>query len=604
MGAGLLLRYAREDDPSAEQQFRRVANAFPRRLRSMTQGGREDSRCRVVVWTHPACRTPGFVLDSSTGSWLALVGNPARRDLTALSGTALLQRLLRACLDHGASALDDVSPPFAAVLYDARTGQLSAAVDRIGFQHLYLREDGNAIWLSSSSLALGTALRSTVDPAAISEWLGVGNFISGRTFFREVRKLGAGERLAVDDDRLASAGRGAVEGSWTEGLDPVEAFVESFRRSLDDYAHGPGLFAELTAGIDSRFVLAGLLEREQPFSTWTVAHRQWDELNTIRQLRGRVTFDHALIEVGSDLGQRLPELVDEMHELGDGESNALEYAPLLIAFERLEGTRVTSITGTAGEIARGFFYSTLGAVGNQERRVSLDALVSKTTRPTRPLHGNFVVAPLQEPRDAAREVLADFIRASPAATEVGILEDLYLRGRLQRFAGRNFSTTGYFCRQGLPYFGNDFVDLVLALPMQTKKGGWVLRRALQKLSPELASVPLTAGEPVEPSSRLALVAGLRRSLALGRRGAARYGGPRTRALLARGVENLPGAYARRSQAFEDYARDLLLSSDARIREMFRAGGPRDVLEEALRGGSLYPLGLILTLELTLRRTVP
>jgi hypothetical protein len=600
LGAALLIRCGSlEADAS---RFEAVANAFPRRVRGMESRDVAGAHVRGRVWSHRSNRGSGVTEDPATGSWLALVGNPTRADLGELNGEEMGQRLLEGCLVQGPAALASLSPPFAAVFFDARAGRTHVTTDRLGFQHLYLlREPGSGVWLSSSSLALARSFATSLDTEAAAEWLAIGHFVSQRTFFHGISKLGCGERLEVEVGEARTLGEWEpTERAWG-GEDALDAFVEAFLSAVESCAQGPGIASELTAGIDSRLVLAALLRLELPFLSWTVAQPRWDELRTIAQLRRHVDFPHYVAEVGPDFAGRLPELVLEMHELADGESNALSYAHLLVAFEQLEGRRDVSISGTAGEIARGFYYSVLGAQDRNVRGVSLESVVSKTTRPTRPLHGRFRSEVMPDPPAAAADVLRTFIEKSPCRSPVGILEDLYLRGRLQRFAGRNFTMTGHFCRQALPYFDNALVELVMALPTETKRDGWVVRKALRQLSPTLASVPLTAGAPVEPStSKLNLAASFRRSLALGRRAAARYGGPMGRRMLGRSIENLPGRYARESTAFRDFASDLLLSPDAKLEEYIEPVQTRAVMDRALAGGSLFPLGLLLTLELTLR----
>ena len=166
-----------------------------------------------------------------------------------------------------------------------------------------------------------------------------------------------------------------------------------------------------------------------------------------------------------------------MHQLTDGESNALAYAHLLVAFEQLEGRRNVSVSGVAGEIARGFYYSVLGASPADVRGIPLESVVSKTTRPTRPLHGRFRKEAIPDLATTARDVIRAFIEESPCRSPSSILDDLYLRGRLQRFAGRNFTMTGNFCRQALPYFDNALVELAIALPKTAKTDGWIVRKA-------------------------------------------------------------------------------------------------------------------------------
>jgi hypothetical protein len=307
-----------------------------------------------------------------------------------------------------------------------------------------------------------------------------------------------------------------------------------------------------------------------------------------------VTVDERLIP-------RLPSLIDEMQKLSDGEANALEYAPLLMAFEQLEGHRVTSLSGVAGEIARGFYYGLLRSRSRQLRDIPIEALLAKETRPAASARDCFAQELSIDPIGELRMVVEDFVRKSHFETPEGILEDLYLRARLQRFAGRNFTTTGYFCRQGLPYFGNDFVDFVLRLPFETKLDGWIIRKSLMRISPKFSSVPLIAGMVVPPASWLRPDRALRRYSSLGRRAASKYGGNLGRRMAATGPEMVPWNAARSNPDFREFVQELLLAPQAKTASFLERDRVTGVIDGSFAGRNLYPLGLLITLELTLRR---
>ena len=601
MGTALLFACSGARKSVAVEDFERVIDCYPRRVRGMPVR-RVDGECfRLAVWTDSFAKSPGFAEHLESGSWLALIGNPTRGDL-AMVGAPVVERLLAECLEDGLAAFDDVSPPFAAVFHDGRTQRSYASVDRFGFQHLYLRHDSSeTVWLSSAGLALARAFPSTLDHEAAAEWLAMGHFMSDRTLFREVRKLGCGERLHLARPRVienwlpTASNRTDMNGS-----EAVECFTDAFLKSVDACAVGPMLATELTGGIDSRFLLAGLVAKGIPTLSWTLGQPSWAELKIVDRLAQGSKFEHLLAVVDDSVVDLLPELVDEMTELSDGESNALEYAPLLCAFEQLDQRRQASLSGVAGEIARGFYFGLLRA-DRQLRGVPIDALVTKETRPAAALRRCFKPEFALSPVEELRSVVERFVESSPFPSAEGILEDLYIRARLQRFAGRNFTTTGYFCRQGLPYFGHDFVDLVLSLPFPMKTNGWVLRRALMALNPKLAAVPLNDGMAVAPTSRLRPDRSLRRTLALGRRAAAKYGGPMGRSLAGSGAEMIPWTAARRSAPFRSWVEDVLFDPAAETGAFLDRQAIGDVVDRSFGGANFYALGLLLTLELTLRK---
>jgi asparagine synthetase B (glutamine-hydrolysing) len=523
--------------------------------------------------------------------------------VTSAGGDAMLAELLKRCLSDAASTFDSVSPPYAAVFYDGRDETAHVLVDRLGFQHLYVRkgEDGR-VWISSSGLTLAAGMHSTVDPHHVAEWLAMGHFMSDKTLVREVRKLGCGEHVQLTSHGIATVRSWQPrlrEPDLVMGESLVEQFSDEFRRSVAITAVGPGLATEMTGGIDSRYLLAALLDNGISPLAWTMGQPGWSELKIIERLRERRPFEHRVVTLDARIVPRLPDLVEEMQQLSDGEANALEYAPLLVAFEELDDVRTTSLSGVAGEIARGFYFGLLRSQ-RQLRDVPVDALLVKETRPAAAARDSFSTELAINPLDELRAVVETFVSRSPAETAEGILEDLYLRARLQRFAGRNFTTTGYFCRQGLPYFDNEFVDFVLRLPFDAKRDGWILRRSLMQIAPDFATVPLTAGMAVAPSSLLRPDRIARRYSALARRAATKYGGNVGRRLAATGAEMKPWSTARADPRFGEFVRDLLLERHAETSAFLDRGRVTGVIDSALAGRSMYSLGLLLTLELTLR----
>lgn len=603
MGTALLLAYAERGDEVSAEDFDRVVECHPRRLREMPVHRLAGEQFCLAVWTDSFAKSPGLAEHTESGSWLALIGNPTRPDLSTC-GSSVVDRMLDECLQRGIAAVDDVSPPFAAVFHDGRARRTYAAVDRFGFQHLYLRCDTHhTVWLASAGLALARALPSTLDHEAAAEWLAMGHFMSDRTLFCETRKLRSGERIEVGPPaRVISTWEPTAIGGSDATPRPraVERFTDAFLKSVEACAVGPQVVAELTGGIDSRLLLAALLSDRSSVMAWTQAQESWAELKIIERLGSAAEFDHFLAVVDESFVDILPSLVDEMTELSDGETNALLYAPLLVGFGQLEQLRQASLSGVAGEIARGFYFGLLRS-DRQNRGVPIDALVNKETRPAAALRHCFNREFSFAPVEVLKSVVERFVEGSPGSSPEAILEDLYIRARLQRFAGRNFSTTGYFCRQGLPYFGHEFVDVVLALPFSTKTDGWVVRQALVTLNPKLAAVPLNAGMAVAPASRLRPDRSVRRTLALGRRAATKYGGPMGRRLAGRGSEMIPWTAARHDQQFRRWVDDVLCAPEAETAEFLDRAVVQRVVERSFAGANLYALGLLVTLELTLRK---
>ena len=280
----------------------------------------------------------------------------------------------------------------------------------------------------------------------------------------------------------------------------TDASESDFRSAVLDAvetysADSDGLFFEVTGGLDTRLLLAARLRSAPTTRTWTIGQPDDVEMRTIRRLQDVVPFDHLLITPPDDIATELPSLIGEMHSLADGEANALAYTSLLVAFGGLEGIRRTSVTGSGGEIARGFDWRALARRGeSQMRGISIDRLVRRVTRDSGQL--KWSLRPGLDATGGVTNTVAEFVQSSPFQTPQRILDDFYLRTRMRIFAGRNISTTGLFCLQGVPLFSHRVVDAALGLPPHEKRDSRAVRLAVAEFMPSLAGVPLASGDPV------------------------------------------------------------------------------------------------------------
>jgi len=592
--AALLVWSEQGIDPELRHAFERAAAEQPQRVRAMDELRYEDAHCLIRLWSGPHARADHVQgVDESNQVLLAFIGNPTLRD------GAGWRDLLTECASTGAGCLERVWPPFGAFLRDGAIDALTIAADRSGLQQIYVREGPHgSVWASTSAFALAT-LGATLDVEAAVEWATAGHFLTGRTFFREIRVLGCGEMLQL------RPGKSPASSVWSPSA--VDSTTAEYRQALADAvetysAPEDGLFFELTGGLDSRLLLAMRLRSGAPTRTWTVGRPDDVEMRTIRRLQRVAPFDHLLLSPDDAFAAELPTLIDEMHSLASGEANVLVYTSLLVAFRGLEAVRRTSVTGSNGELARGFYWRAVAGRDerSQVRGVSVDALLRKIFRESGGLRAVFRPE-VPDSEETVRGIVTKFLEASPLATPQGILDDFYLRTRMRRFAGRNISTTSLFCAQGVPYFAPTVVDAVLGLPPELKEDGRIVREAIVELSPGLASVPLGSGEAVPPASLAHPTRALRRAVGLGRKGFARYGGNLGRRIAHAPAESMPFREVAQDAAFRDFVGDLLLTPDARSLALFDRAGLTGFVEASLAGGSLSPLGLALTIELTLRR---
>ena len=391
-----------------------MASEFPERVRQMDEVQHEDERCLLRLWTASHARPEHVQRVDRPPAMLAFVGNPTLVGESAASWPALLKD----SLNRGAPALDAVWPPFCAFLRDLAADTLTIVADRSALQHLYIRQDPRGtVWASTSAFALAS-LGAEFDVEAATEWATAGHFITGRTFFRGVRELDCGEVVHL------RPGAAMTRTTWVptpRGETTATAYRETVEEAVGAYSQQEdGLFFELTGGIDSRLLLAARTRSGARTRTWTVGQSDDVEMRTIEKLRGAATFEHLLVSPDAGFPAELPELIDEMHALADGEANALVYTSLLVAFRELAGIRRTSVTGSNGELARAFYWGAIARGRRQEsnvRGVVIDTLVQKIFRESGGVRSVFR-PDLPDPEAPVRQATTDFIRDVPSPNPV------------------------------------------------------------------------------------------------------------------------------------------------------------------------------------------
>lgn len=394
-------------------------------------------------------------------------------------------------LSQDPAALTALLPPFAAARFSGP--EMIMVADSMGFRQVYHTAPSGAGTpaLGTSALVAARAHGSVLDDTALAVQSLLGWQLGQRTLFSGVQKLApgavarlTGNAVGIQQPRPADDGPLTLHEAVQRAARLLRGSLESI---LDDH---PDAVLQLTGGQDSRLLLSAI----------PVARRRGLRAMTL----GVATGD---VEVASRLAQRYG-LQHETHPLDgldhlspdqawaltrtaalrlDGMSDPIALAALTVGERNFEqGVR---ISGLGGEVARGFYY--LGKV--RERAVTkAEALHLAAWR-------MFVNESVERgllddefsswARDAAdNEVLAaltadgkDWDRAT---------DDLYLRHRMQRWAGVTDTAVAYQRTVINPMLDEEFLALADRLSPADKASSLFLSRLQMELDPELGRIPL------------------------------------------------------------------------------------------------------------------
>jgi asparagine synthase (glutamine-hydrolysing) len=383
-------------------------------------------------------------------------------------------------------------PPFAAVRGDDLG--VTMVADSMGFRQLYhSRPDaaGSRV-LSTSALLAGWLRGAELDDAAVAVQSLLGWQLGQRTLFRGVDKLlpGALAHLGANGVSVTEAPADEVAGI---GLDEaVSAAAATLRASLaallDDH---PDAVLQLTGGQDSRLLLSAIpVSRRRGLRAMTLGVPGSGDVVVAGQLADRYGMRHEVRGLAALDGLGPADAWDLVRAAAirlDGMADPIALAALTVAEQNFDqGVR---ISGLGGEVARGFYY--VGSVrqrpftrGDAEQLAGWRMFVNEAVEPGL--------------LDAA---FADWARAT-AESEVAAglsgggsewftaTDELYLRHRMQRWAGVTDTAVGSQRIVINPMLGEDFLKVASRLAPEDKAHSRFLARLQMELDPELGRIPL------------------------------------------------------------------------------------------------------------------
>lgn len=358
---------------------------------------------------------------------------------------------------------------FAAV--SASDAGLATDTDPMGSYPLYESHGGGAHWISNNPHLLRAG--DSTEPAVIASLIAGGWSLSGDPLYSGVRRR-PDEGIALDEI-AAMPGR---------GLDPQAAAddLTEVTRALMDWPGRPNV-VPVTAGRDSRLVLAAAMRTGLPFATNTGGRPGDPDVDAGRRLAVIAQADHELI--ADDPHGALHahwRRAAELLALTAGGTASLADA---VGFPHgpREGPLPLWHSGQGGEIARGYYARVRGST----RAALTDSIhtVFAARRPGRrePLNsdGDALV------RDQIGGWVGDVLAAGASPDDVPDL--FYLQKRMGTWAGPTHGAVEYVRDTTSPLWHSRMLPHLLALPARDRAAEGFHHRVLALLSPELAAAP-------------------------------------------------------------------------------------------------------------------
>lgn len=233
------------------------------------------------------------------------------------------------------------------------------------------------VWLSSSSGLLAETLQAEVeDSREICHGLGIEWFPPPRSRYENVRRLLPSQILDLRSSALrprALLPNIAVQRGYEEILDNLESYLITGLRNVA--RENKNLLLPLTAGYDSRLLLAAAHAAGVTFKTYTFERKYLDEgdRNLPPKLASALGVEHKFIG-GGEVNRNLLALYDR-HTGGDCKDQDRNYIGRA-QFDWCNSGDVI-LRGGAFEIGRCFYWKKLRAVGNDDGLPSAKEIIGE-----------------------------------------------------------------------------------------------------------------------------------------------------------------------------------------------------------------------------------
>lgn len=373
--------------------------------------------------------------------------------------------------------------------------ELIAANDQLGLRSLYFARHNNALIFSTRlDYLCRVAGLSQVDFRSFGPHFLTFNQWQCRSLIARVERLGQGGRGRFSGGRLELQ---------EQLFQPDPQMPAAMPAVLRDFLHpripeGRQLALGLSGGFDSRLLLALLLQRNQPFTTYTFGQPTEPDVALAKQLAAAHGIAcHHFDLPPEDPAHALPALMEYA-----GQTMVVE--PLstwsrLRYYPQLPAERWILVDGGYGEIGRRQFFGRFLKGGTNALATGKpDDLLPFVLLHRAHLFNKETTAMMME---GVKEQLRSLWEASPGVKEFGVgnLLDLWIvRARFPNVGGIEQSRVDSLAVNFMPFAQPRFLDAVFAAPESERRNARLYRKLLHQAAPSLERFPLVKGVTTYP----------------------------------------------------------------------------------------------------------
>ncbi|MGI6656359.1 MAG: hypothetical protein ACOX5Z_05980 [Desulfobulbus sp.] len=407
--------------------------------------------------------------------------------------------LLRQFSSHGVERFaKNLDGFFVVVVWDDQLKEMHVITDRIGSCFCFLRKINDEIVLSNSSYFLATIAETSPDYSSAQEFFHLGIIYGNKTFFKEIERLDRASITTVKDGKISSRRYWDISRLEMNSVGMDEA-VDLYRKCLYDSVEcvcssEKKYIADLTAGLDSRVLVTGLLHNKINFSTNVVGKQDGKDVVISGELARLYNIEHEWLCVDEHVGE---DNLERLLFLTDGELDLFEYSKIHQVHVQLSSRFAMGLNGSFGELARGYWWELL--VPHVGRREKIDSMHLCRKR-FGAQYGPMELSGYSREEMLARLALeVDSIVEPLAGSQNTFQMDCnYLFMRMRCWQGRIASATNRIWPCFSPLMLAPMLELLLCLPPEVKRSDRLYKHFLVRENPRWARHRTEYGYPPQP----------------------------------------------------------------------------------------------------------
>lgn len=517
--------------------------------------------------------------------------------------------LLELYHQKGDDFLHDVNGIFHLAICDRRANQLKLCSDKFGLQPLYYAIVKNALIFAGEVKALlqEKSLSREIDYQSLGDFFHYGQILGNKTLFKQIKLLAPGSILSYDlksnslsENKYWHLENLFVKNGKYNAILPTEDVVESLMRSIQARSkQQEDLGISLSGGLDSRGILAGLQDRARDLYSYTLGLSGCADQKLTEKMAQIAQTRHDFIEIKNTHLENFESMALQMIRLSDGMYHPHESTEMVALDYFKHAPFKILLRGHGGEMAKAALaYPVMvkPAVYKLNRGDQvLDYIFNITNLVLRDIDPARLFTPglHRQMKDAAMQSLIESCaNVSEKLAPADVCLYYYINEHIRRQVVASLEIFRSQIEIRLPYVDEEFLKLLLQLPVSHRNAGEIHVALIKKCMPALIKIPNSnTGALLDASPMQLFLSDKLHSI--------------MKRLSILGFRHYTEFQDWYRKAFKDAIQKILLDKITKQRGLFQTNGLETVLDAHLSGKNNYAhfLGTAVGIELWFREFV-